>query len=210
MKIRMLILGVMAILPSLALAQTDNRNRVSLEGGSGDADYIIDGTSYDGDIIASAVGATFYVSDRIAFSLARSSGEGTILGVNVEVSGSSYGVGYTFGDIVDFAAGYGSELTVDISNGSTEATAAGVTSTSNYTNVGVTFNRGLGDGVTVGLDFSTDTANVFNDNSFGLNLYKHIGSNIVVGGGFGASKTVEDANNSTTTSSFVFGAGYVF
>ena len=210
MKTKTSILAVMALTPTIALAQTDNRNSVSLQVGSGDADYIIAGTAYDGDITATSFSSTLYVSDRLYFTLSRTSGEATIAGVNLETSGSSYGVGYSFGEIVDFAAGFGSEMNVGISKTDTEVTAAGATFDSDYTNVGVSFNRGLGDGVTVGLRFSTDTDNMFTDNAFGINLYKHIGSNIIVGAGFGGSKSEEDANNSATTSSLTFGAGYVF
>lgn len=210
MKVRLLIVAVTALLSSLALAQADNRNVVGLDFGFGDADYVIDGTAYDGDIDATSLSSTIYVSDRLFFSFSRMGGEATIAGVNLETSGTSYGIGYTLGEVVDLAAGFGSEINIGVEKTDAEVTAAGVTFDSDWTSVGISFNRGLGDGLTFGLDFSTDTDSLFDDNTFGASLFKHIGSNIMVGGRYGGGKTEEDVNNSSKTSSFSFGVGYAF
>ena len=210
MRIRTLIFAVTSVLPSLASAQTDNRSTVGLDFGFGDADYVIDGTSYDGDMDATSLSSTIYVSDRLFLSFSRMSGEATIAGVNLETSGNSYGIGYTLGEVVDLTAGFGSEINIGVEKTDAEVTAAGATFDSDWTSVGFSFVRGLGDGLTFGLDFSTDTDSLFDDNTFGASLYKHIGSNIIVGGRYGGGKTEEDANNSSKTSSFGFGVGYVF
>ena len=98
----------------------------------------------------------------------------------------------------------------DLTTYDIELTQGSTTVTDDSVAVGTRYERGLGDGLSLGLYFSTDTDNFFSDNSYDFLLAKSLGSNLIAAAEYGFSKAVVDSQNSTETSSFAFSLAFVF
>ena len=195
---------------SFSVMADDSRNRFGVSVGAGDADFKFDGTLYDGDLSGSGLSALIYIGDDIYATLGRSSSELEIVGVNIDSTVTSYGGGIVFAEGIDLIAGEGEEFRVGFTAYDIELAQGSTTVTDDAVDVVTRYETGLGDGLSLGFYFTTDTDDLFSDNSYDFLLAKSLGSNLIAAAEYGFSKAVVDSQNSTETSSFAFSLAFVF
>ena len=188
----------------------DSRNRFGVSVGAGDADFKFDGTMYDGDLSGSGIGALLYVGDNLYATLGRSTTELEIVGVNIDGTVTSYGGGIVLGEGIDLIAGEGEEFRVGFNALDIELTQGSTSVTDDAVDVGTRYETGLGDGLSLGFYFTTDTDDFFSDNTYDFILSKSLGSNLIAAAEYGHSKAVVDSQNSTESNSFSFSLAFVF
>lgn len=177
---------------------------------SGDADIKLAGTTYDADLSGTGLAAHFYPGEMVYVSASITSQDMDVLGVTINGDTTSFGGGLVFGDRVDYRSGEGSEQRLGVDWTDVEVSLGSTKSSDDYIDLEYAVEAGLGDGVTGGFYFSTDTDDIFSDNVYSFALYKSLGGGLLIGGEYGFSKSVTDANNSTETSGISIGVGYAF
>ena len=191
-------------------AETEPKNRIVASYGSGDADIKLSGTTYDGDLSGSSISGTFYFGDSLWAIVGFGSSELEIAGVNIEQELTGFGGGLVFGDHIDLTAGEGEEFRVGIIQYDFETSQGSTKSTDDATYAGASYETGLGDGLTLGFYFNTDTADIFSDNDYSVDLIKSLGSNVILGFGYEYSKAVTNSQNSSDSKIFSVGVGFLF
>jgi hypothetical protein len=177
---------------------------------TGDADIKLAGTTYDADLSGTGLSGHFYPAEMVYLSASITSQEMDVLGVTIDGDTKSFGGGLVFGDRIDYRTGEGSEQRLGFDWTDVEVSLGNVKSSEDYVDIEYAVEAGLGDGVTGGFYFSTDTDDIFSDNSYSFALYKSLGGGLLIGGEYGFSKSVTDSNNSTETSGILIGVGYAF
>lgn len=177
---------------------------------TGDADIKLSGTTYDADLSGTALGGHFYVADNVYVSAQITNQEMDVAGVTIDGETTSFGGGLVFGERVDMRTGEGSEQRLGFEFTDVEVSLGNVKSSDDYVDLEWAVEAGLGDGITGGFYFSTDTDDIFSDNSYSFALYKSLGGGLLIGADYQFSKAETDANNSTETSGLGVYVGFAF
>ena len=177
---------------------------------TGDADYTISGTKYDGDLDGTGISGRFYPTEDIYVSLSMGSAELDLVGTTFDIDTTSFGGGLVFGERIDYIAGEGSEQRLGFDYTDTETKVNSTTTSSDSTDIEYAVEGGLGNGVTGGFYFSTDTDDLFSSNSYSFALYKSLTDNIVFGGAYEFADTEADNGDKAEAIGISLGIGFVF
>lgn len=177
---------------------------------TGDADYTISGTKYDGDYDGTAISGLFYLGDAFYFSASAGDSELDLVGTTFEVEGTSLGFGLWFGEGIDLIAGEGSEQRLGVEFSDVDVTVNGTKSTSDSTDVEYSVEAGLGDHLSGGFYFSTDTDDLFTDYSYSFALMRSVGDSVIVGASLDGGKSEDDDGDKAESSGLTLAVGFVF
>ena len=136
------------------------------------------------------------------------SGELTLAGIKIDAEATTFSGGYYDGDI-DYIAGTGELFRFGISASDVEVSLGSVSSSETTYNIGFGNQFGLGSGNAFHFSFSTDTDDLFSDNSYTGAFTKAYGS-VIFEVGINYNIYVTDALNSGDSTYIFFGVGTVF
>lgn len=205
-----LVLIMAAFLSGAASSAELDRNRIITGYGSGDADIKLEGTLYDGDLSGSSISALIYLGDDFYGSFGTGTTELEVVGVNIDQDQTTFGGGVVIDGGIDLITGNGEEFRIGLAVTDYEVKQGSTSVSGDITDAVAAYEKGIGDGLSYALYFTTDTDELFSDNTYTARLSKSIGANLIVGAQYGFAKSVTDSDNSVEQKMFSLGLGFVF